>query len=141
MKAFTLQSDAFRQYDASIFKNFALPGESVLSFRAEFFNLPNTTSFNAPSSTIDAIVLLHGDFNLDPISRYSICFEIQLLTTKALIMRKLVHYPDLCRSRCMRRHRFRNQIPYPFKSTSRSRRGRIRRSTVGLVMTSRTTRQ
>jgi hypothetical protein len=54
VKAFTLQSDAFRQYDASIFKNFALPGESVLSFRAEFFNLPNTNSFNAPSATIDA---------------------------------------------------------------------------------------
>ena len=54
VKANTLQSDAFRQYDASIFKNFSLPGESVLSFRAEFFNLPNTTSFNAPSSTIDA---------------------------------------------------------------------------------------
>jgi hypothetical protein len=54
VKAFTLQSDAFRQYDASIFKNFALPSESVLSFRAEFFNLPNTTSFNAPSATIDA---------------------------------------------------------------------------------------
>ena len=50
----TLQSDAFRQYDASIFKDFAMPGESTLSFRAEFFNLPNTTSFNAPSSTIDA---------------------------------------------------------------------------------------
>ena len=54
VKANTLQSDAFRQYDASIFKNFALPGESVLSFRVEFFNLPNTTSFNAPSATIDA---------------------------------------------------------------------------------------
>lgn len=54
VKANTQQSDAFRQYDASIFKNFALPGESVLSFRAEFFNLPNTTSFNAPSATIDA---------------------------------------------------------------------------------------
>jgi len=54
VKAFTLQSDAFRQYDASIFKNFALPRESVLSFRAEFFNLPNTTSFNGPSATIDA---------------------------------------------------------------------------------------
>jgi hypothetical protein len=54
VKAFTLQSDAFRQYDASIFKNFSLPGESVLSFRVEFFNLPNTTSFNAPSATIDA---------------------------------------------------------------------------------------
>lgn len=54
VKAFTLQSEAFRQYDASIFKNFALPGESVLSFRVEFFNLPNTTNFNAPSATIDA---------------------------------------------------------------------------------------
>lgn len=50
----TLQSDAFRQYDASIFKNFALKESSTLSFRAEFFNLPNTTSFNAPNATIDA---------------------------------------------------------------------------------------
>ena len=54
VRANTLRSDAFRQYDASIFKNFAMPGESILSFRAEFFNLPNTTSFNAPSATIDA---------------------------------------------------------------------------------------
>jgi hypothetical protein len=54
VKANTLQSDAFRQYDASIFKNFAMAGDSVLSFRAEFFNLPNTTSFNAPSATIDS---------------------------------------------------------------------------------------
>jgi len=54
VRANVLQSDAFRQYDASVFKNFSLPGESVLSFRAEFFNLPNTNSFNAPSSTIDA---------------------------------------------------------------------------------------
>jgi hypothetical protein len=52
IKAFTLQSDAFRQYDASVFKNFAMPGESVLSFRAELFNLPNTNSFNAPGSTV-----------------------------------------------------------------------------------------
>jgi len=50
----TLRSDRFRQYDASIFKNFALPRESVLSFRAEFFNISNTTSFNAPNATIDA---------------------------------------------------------------------------------------
>jgi hypothetical protein len=48
----TLRSDAFRQYDASIFKNFAIK-DSTLSFRAEFFNLPNTTSFNAPGSNID----------------------------------------------------------------------------------------
>jgi hypothetical protein len=52
VRAFTLRSDMYRQYDASIFKNFALYGESVLSFRAEFFNLPNTNSFNAPGATI-----------------------------------------------------------------------------------------
>ncbi len=54
VKAFTLQSDAFRQYDASVFKNFALPENSVLSFRVEFFNLPNTNSFNAPGATINS---------------------------------------------------------------------------------------
>ena len=52
VRANILQSDMFRQYDASIFKNFALPGESVLSFRVEFFNLPNTNSFNAPGATV-----------------------------------------------------------------------------------------
>jgi hypothetical protein len=54
VRANTLQSDAFRQYDASVFKNFAMPGESTLSFRAEFFNLPNTNSFNAPGATINS---------------------------------------------------------------------------------------
>ena len=54
VRANTLRTDMSRQYDASIFKNFALPGESVLSFRAEFFNVSNTTSFGAPNSTIDA---------------------------------------------------------------------------------------
>ena len=54
VRANTLQSDKYRQYDASIFKNFSLPGESTLSFRAEFFNISNTTSFNAPNATIDA---------------------------------------------------------------------------------------
>jgi hypothetical protein len=53
VRANTLRTDKFRQYDGSIFKNFSLPGESVLSFRAEFFNLSNTTSFNAPNSTVD----------------------------------------------------------------------------------------
>ena len=50
----TLRTDTFRQYDASLFKNFAMPRESTLSFRAEFFNLSNTTSFNAPNATVDA---------------------------------------------------------------------------------------
>jgi hypothetical protein len=29
-----------------------MPGETKLSFRAEAFNLPNTTSFNAPGATV-----------------------------------------------------------------------------------------
>jgi len=49
VKANTLQSDAYRQFDASIFKNFAVKGDSVLSFRAEFFNISNTTSFSPPN--------------------------------------------------------------------------------------------
>jgi hypothetical protein len=52
VRAFTLTSDIYRQYDASVFKDFELPEGSVLSFRAEFFNLPNTNSFNAPAATI-----------------------------------------------------------------------------------------
>jgi hypothetical protein len=48
----TLRADMRRQYDASLFKNFSLPGESILSFRAEAFNLPNTNSFNAPGATV-----------------------------------------------------------------------------------------
>ena len=54
VRANTLRSDLYRQFDASVFKNFNLPRESVLSFRAEFFNLSNTTSFSAPNATIDA---------------------------------------------------------------------------------------
>jgi hypothetical protein len=54
VRAFTLRSDMFRQYDASLFKNFHVTEGSTLSFRAEFFNLPNTTSFNAPNATVDA---------------------------------------------------------------------------------------
>ena len=54
VRANTLRSDIYRQFDASVFKNFALPHESTLSFRAEFFNLPNTPSFGAPNATIDA---------------------------------------------------------------------------------------
>lgn len=53
VRANTLRSDIYRQFDASVFKNFALPHESTLSFRAEFFNLPNTPSFGAPNATVD----------------------------------------------------------------------------------------
>ena len=54
VRANTLRSDIYRQFDASVFKNFSLPHESTLSFRAEFFNLPNTPSFGAPNATIDS---------------------------------------------------------------------------------------
>ncbi len=52
VKANTLQSDFHRQFDASIFKAFRLPRESVMTFRAEAFNISNTTSFSAPGATI-----------------------------------------------------------------------------------------
>jgi Carboxypeptidase regulatory-like domain len=48
-KAFILQGDMYRQYDVSIFKAFPITEGSRLEFRAEFFNLPNVTSFNPPS--------------------------------------------------------------------------------------------
>ncbi len=50
----TLRSDMRRQYDASFFKNFDMPGETKLSFRAEAFNISNTTSFNAPGATVNS---------------------------------------------------------------------------------------
>ncbi len=53
IRADTLRSDVYRQYDTSIFKNFSMPGESTLSLRAEFFNLSNTTTFAAPNVTVD----------------------------------------------------------------------------------------
>jgi hypothetical protein len=46
----TLRAGTYNQFDASIFKNFSLPGESTLSFRAEFFNFPNTVSLAAPNN-------------------------------------------------------------------------------------------
>lgn len=48
----TLRSDMHRQYDASIFKNFAMTHQANLQFRAEFFNISNTTSFSAPGASI-----------------------------------------------------------------------------------------
>ncbi|HZP04954.1 MAG TPA: hypothetical protein VFB43_08640 [Terracidiphilus sp.] len=52
VRAYTLRADMRRQYDASFFKNFSMPHESTLSFRAEAFNISNTTSFNAPGATV-----------------------------------------------------------------------------------------
>ncbi len=53
LRANTLRSDVGRQYDGSLFKNFALPGESTLNFRLEVFNIPNSVTLNAPSTNID----------------------------------------------------------------------------------------
>jgi hypothetical protein len=50
----TLRADVGRQIDASLFKNFAMPNESTFSFRAEFFNVPNLTTFAAPTTNIDS---------------------------------------------------------------------------------------
>ena len=52
VRANTLRSDMHRQYDASIFKNFTMPRSTLLQFRAEFFNISNTTSFSAPGASI-----------------------------------------------------------------------------------------
>jgi hypothetical protein len=52
VKGNVLRSDMRRQFDASFFKNFDMPGETKLSFRAEAFNISNTTSFNAPGATV-----------------------------------------------------------------------------------------
>lgn len=52
VKGNTLRADMRRQFDASFFKNFDLPNEMKVSFRAEAFNISNTTSFNAPGATV-----------------------------------------------------------------------------------------
>ncbi len=53
-RAYILQGDMMRQFDASVFKKFQITEGSSIQFRAEFFNVSNTTSFSAPSvTTID----------------------------------------------------------------------------------------
>ena len=54
VRGFTLRSGRGQQVDASLFKQFTLPHESILSFRVEMFNVPNATNFNAPSGNIDS---------------------------------------------------------------------------------------
>ncbi|HWB84381.1 MAG TPA: carboxypeptidase-like regulatory domain-containing protein [Bryobacteraceae bacterium] len=48
-----LREQTFRDLDFSVFKQFRVTEQGRLQFRAEFFNLTNTTSFAAPSSNID----------------------------------------------------------------------------------------
>jgi hypothetical protein len=47
-----LRSDWYRDVDLSVFKNFSLPERTSLEFRAEAFNLTNTTVFGKPGSTV-----------------------------------------------------------------------------------------
>ncbi|MBI3895398.1 MAG: TonB-dependent receptor [Acidobacteria bacterium] len=48
----TLRGPKSRKIDFSIFKAFALGEAKNLQFRAEFFNLPNTPNFRAPSTSV-----------------------------------------------------------------------------------------
>jgi hypothetical protein len=51
-----LRADGFKNFDAGLFKNFALPslGEQArLQFRAEFFNLANHPNFSIPARNIN----------------------------------------------------------------------------------------
>jgi len=47
-----LRSDPYKNLDLSVFKNFALPREASLQFRAEAFNATNSVVFAAPSSLV-----------------------------------------------------------------------------------------
>jgi outer membrane receptor protein involved in Fe transport len=47
-----LRSDAFKDFDFSVFKSFPLVRESTIQFRAEAFNLLNDVVFAAPDSTV-----------------------------------------------------------------------------------------
>jgi len=49
-----LSGDIARVYDFSILKNFRPTEGTRLQFRAEFFNLPNTPSFDTPATNIDS---------------------------------------------------------------------------------------
>ena len=50
----TLHGPDFRHVDFSVFKSFPVYRESTLEFRAECFNLTNTTNFNTPNATFQA---------------------------------------------------------------------------------------
>ena len=47
-----LRSDWYRDVDLSMFKNFSLPRETTLQFRADAFNVTNTAVFSAPNSVV-----------------------------------------------------------------------------------------
>lgn len=47
-----LRSDAYKDVDLSVFKDFALPRDSSLEFRAEAFNATNTPIFSAPVNVL-----------------------------------------------------------------------------------------
>ena len=135
--------DAFRQYDASVFKNFAMPGESVLSVPRGVLQPSEYEQLQCSGRHDQFIVVLRGYLNL--LSRHvdiQFCSEVQLLTTKGpsqcASLRLLLYVPP----RCMRRHRVQSRIPFQFrKSIWPRRKVRTRRSTAGLATMSQTTRR
>ncbi len=48
-----LREDSYKSFDFSLFKQFRITERTLLQFRAECFNVTNTTSFNAPNTAID----------------------------------------------------------------------------------------
>ena len=93
VRANTLRAGTYNQFDASVFKNFSLPGESTLSFRAEFFNFPNTTSFNAPSNA-HASTMPPPDRSPAPPTRRdnSVCAQVQLLIQTRTHLLQFAHF-------------------------------------------------
>lgn len=49
----TLRGDGLVQFDMSVIKNFRVTESKSFDFRAQVFNLTNTTSFNSPSGSVN----------------------------------------------------------------------------------------
>jgi hypothetical protein len=49
-----LRGDMMRVFDFSLLKNFKPSEGTNVQFRAEFFNLPNTASFDTPNTNIES---------------------------------------------------------------------------------------